>query len=441
MREVREETGVEGRLVEKLGDVRYTYTATWEPVKGERIFKVVSFFLLTAGRGRIGEIDDAMRIEVDEARWLPLDEAPRLLTHKGEREMAARAIEKLRPMIGRAVNVADYLEAAREKVAPELWCYFEGGAGDEVTLRGNVAAYERWQLRPRMLVDVSGVTTATTLLGTEVASPLGIAPFAMQGLLDPDGELATARAAAAAGALMCVSTLTTRTHAAIREAAGDGPRWFQLYVLKDRSRTLDHMHEAREAGYSALVLTVDAPYIGRRERDLRLGFQNPPPDLDLPYANLFEMTPELTWRDLEWIRAEMPLPIVLKGILTREDAELAVEHGADAVWVSNHGGRQLDGVAAGLEALPEVAEAVAGRCEVYVDGGIRRGTDVLKALALGADAAFAARAFACALAVDGEAGVAHALSLLQDEIALGLGLLGCTSPEQVTRAHVQPAVA
>ena len=335
------------------------------------------------------------------------------------------------------LNIADYLEAAREKVDPQTWCYFEGGAGDEVTLRENVAAYERWQLRPRMLVDVSGVTTATTLLGTEVASPLGIAPFAMQRLLDPEGEVSTARAAAAAGVLMCVSTLTTRTHGEISVAAGAGPRWFQLYVLKDRQRTLDHMHEAREAGYSALVLTVDAPFIGRRERDLRLGFQNPPPDLDLPYANLFEMTPELTWRDLEWIRAEMSLPIVLKGILTREDATLAVEHGADAVWVSNHGGRQLDGVAAGLEALPEVAEAVAGRCEVYLDGGIRRGADVLKALALGADAAFAARAFACALAVDGEAGVARALSLLQDEIALGLGLLGCTSPQQVTAAHVQ----
>jgi 4-hydroxymandelate oxidase len=334
------------------------------------------------------------------------------------------------------INVTDYFEAASEKVDPTTWCYFEGGAGDEVTLRRNISAFERWQLRPRMLVDVSGVTTAATLLGTAVVSPLGIAPFAMQRLLDPEGEVATARAAAAAGVLMTVSTLTTRTHAEIA-TAGAGPRWFQLYVLKDRERTLDHMHEAREAGYSALVLTVDAPFIGRRERDLRLGFQNPPPDLDLPYANLFEMTPELTWRDLEWIRAEMPLPIVLKGILTREDATLAVEHGADAVWVSNHGGRQLDGVAAGLEALPEVAEAVAGRCEVYVDGGIRRGTDVLKALALGADAAFAARAFACALAVDGETGVSHALSLLQDEIALGLGLLGCKSPADVTPAHVQ----
>lgn len=336
------------------------------------------------------------------------------------------------------INVTDYIEAAREKVDPTTWCYFEGGAGDEATLRANAAAWERWQLRPRMLVDVSELTTATTLLGTEVSTPLGIAPFAMQRLLDPAGEVATARAAAAAGTLLCVSTLTTSTHAEIG-AAGPGPRWFQLYVLKDRQRTLDHMHEAREAGYSALVLTVDVPYLGRRERDLRLGFANPPPDLDLPYANLFETTPALSWRDLEWIRSEMPLPLVVKGILTREDAELAVEHGVDAIWVSNHGGRQLDGVPAGLEALPEVAEAVAGRAEVYVDGGIRRGTDVLKALALGARAAFAGRAFACALAVDGENGVAHALSLLSEEIRLALGLLGCTSPEQVGRAHVQPA--
>jgi isopentenyl diphosphate isomerase/L-lactate dehydrogenase-like FMN-dependent dehydrogenase len=335
------------------------------------------------------------------------------------------------------LNIAEYAEAARAKVAPETWCYFEGGAGDETTLRANLAAWERWQLRPRMLVDVGGVTSATKLLGTEVASPLGIAPFAMQRLLDPEGEVATARAAAAAGTLFTVSTLTTRTHADIA-AASDGPRWLQLYVLADRQRTLDHIAEAREAGYSAVVLTVDAPFIGRRERDLRLGFQNPPPDLDLPYANLFEISPSLTWRDLEWIRSELPLPLVVKGILTREDATLAVEHGVDAVWVSNHGGRQLDSVPAGLEALPEVAEAVAGRCEVYVDGGIRRGIDVLKALALGADAAFAGRAFACALAVDGEAGVAHALALLQEEIRLALGLLGCTSPQQVTRAHVQP---
>jgi 4-hydroxymandelate oxidase len=337
------------------------------------------------------------------------------------------------------INVADYLAAAAAKVEPNVWCYFEGGAGDEVTLRANVASYSRWRFRPRMLVDVGAVSTATTLLGTPVSSPLGVAPFAMQRLIDPEGEVATARAAAKAGALMCVSTLTTSTHAEIA-AAGDGPRWLQLYVLRDRQRTIRHLHEAREAGYSAVVLTVDLPYVGRRERDLRLGFINPPPDLALPYANLFENSPSLTWGDLEWIRDELPLPLVVKGILTREDAIMAVEHGADAVWVSNHGGRQLDGVAAGLDALPEVVEAVAGRCEVYVDGGIRRGNDVLKALALGARAAFAARAFASGLAVDGDAGVASVLSLLNDELTLGLGLLGCTSPDQVTRSHVEPAL-
>jgi 4-hydroxymandelate oxidase len=337
------------------------------------------------------------------------------------------------------INVADYLEAAAAKVDAGVWCYFEGGAGDEVTLRANVAAYGRWRFRPRMLVDVSEVSTATTLLGTPVASPLGVAPFAMQRLIDPEGEVATARAAGAAGVLMCVSTLTTSTHAEIAKA-GDGPRWLQLYVLNDRARTIAHITEAREAGYSAVVLTVDLPYVGRRERDLRLGFQNPPPNLHLPYANLFENSPALTWRDLEWIRAEMPLPLVVKGILTREDATLAVEHGADAIWVSNHGGRQLDGVAAGLDALPEVVDAVAGRCEVYVDGGIRRGTDVLKALALGARAAFAARPFAGGLAVGGEAGVASVLSILRDEIELGLGLLGCTAPDQVARSHVEPTL-
>jgi 4-hydroxymandelate oxidase len=337
------------------------------------------------------------------------------------------------------INVADYLAAAAERVDPAVWCYFEGGAGDEVTLRANVAAYGRWILRPRMLVDVSEVTTATTLLGTPVSMPLGVAPFAMQRLLIPEGERATARAAATANVLMAVSTLTGYTHDELR-AAADGPRWLQLYVLRDRQRTVDHIAEATESGYTALVVTVDLPYLGRRERDLRLGFQNPPADVPLPYAHLFESTPALTWRDLEWIRAECGLPVAIKGILTREDAILAVEHGADAVWVSNHGGRQLDGVAAGLDALPEVVDAVEGRCEVYVDGGIRRGSDVVKALALGARAAFAARAFAGGLAVGGEEGVAQVLELLRAEIELTLGLLGCTAPDQVSRSHIAPTV-
>jgi 4-hydroxymandelate oxidase len=337
------------------------------------------------------------------------------------------------------INVGEYLAAAAERVDPALWCYFEGGAADEVSLRANVAAYGRWILRPRMLVDVSEVTTTTTLLGTPVSMPLGVAPFAMQRLLVPEGECATARAAAAANVLMSVSTLTTCTHEEIK-AAADGPRWLQLYVLRDRQRTLDHIAQARAAGYTAVVVTVDLPYLGRRERDLRLGFMNPPPDLSLPYAHLFDTTPTLTWRDLEWIRAESGLPLAIKGILTREDALLAVEHGADAVWVSNHGGRQLDGVAAGIDALPEVVEVVEGRCEVYVDGGIRRGSDVVKALALGARAAFAGRAFAAGLAVAGEEGVAQVLELLRAEIELTLGLLGCTAPDQVSRSHIAPTV-
>jgi 4-hydroxymandelate oxidase len=341
--------------------------------------------------------------------------------------------------VSEPLNVDDYLAAAAAKVDPSIWCYFEGGAGDEVTLRANRAAYGRWCLRPRVLVDVSEVSAATTLLGTPVSMPVGVAPFAMQRLIDPEGELATVRAAAAVDALMCVSTLTSSRHGEIASASS-GPRWLQLYVLNDRQRTLDHLAEARAAGYTAVVLTVDLPYVGRRERDLRLGFPRQPPDLPHPYADLWETSPALSWRDLEWIGSEASVPLVLKGILTHEDATLAVEHGAAAIVVSNHGGRQLDGVAAALDALPEVVEAVEGRCEVYVDGGIRRGTDVLKALALGARAAFVGRAVAAGLAVAGEAGVSRVLTLLRQEIELGLGLLGCTSPEQITRAHVGPTL-
>jgi 4-hydroxymandelate oxidase len=348
------------------------------------------------------------------------------------------------------ITAGDYLEAAADRVDPSVWCYFEGGAGDEVTLRANVAAYGRWEFRPRMLVDVSEISLATTLLGTPVSMPLGVAPFAMQRLLAPDGEIATARAAAAAGALMCVSTLTSCSHAEVA-SAGPGPRWLQLYVLRDRQRTLDHLAEARECDYSAVVLTVDMPLLGRRERDLRLGFQIPA-DLPMPYvrgtdptaaetmAEHFQTSPSLTWDDLEWVAAEAGVPLVLKGILAPEDARLAAERGADAVWVSNHGGRQLDGVAAGLDALPDVVEAVDGRCEVYVDGGVRRGGDVVKALALGARAAFAGRAVAGGLAVAGEEGAGDVLGILRGEIELTLGLLGCTAPEQVSRSHLRPRV-
>jgi 4-hydroxymandelate oxidase len=349
------------------------------------------------------------------------------------------------------VNVADYFDRAAEKVDPRVWCFFEGGSGDEVTLRANAGAYRRWRFRPRVLIDVGQVSAATTVLGTPVSMPLLVAPFAFQRLLDPDGEVATARAAAAAGTLMCVSTTTTSAHDEIAETAGSAPRWLQLYVLRDRQRTLDHIAEAREHGYSALALTVDLPVLGRRERDLRLGFELPP-DLPLPYlkgkdrnvpmtfAEQVQVSSSLTWRDLEWIASASELPLILKGIVTREDAALAIDHGVGAIIVSNHGGRQLDGAAATLDALPEVVEAVAERCEVYVDGGIRRGTDVLKALALGARATLVGRAVAGGLAVGGEAGVLDVLTMLRDEIELGLALLGCTSPAEVTRSHVEPTV-
>jgi 4-hydroxymandelate oxidase len=349
------------------------------------------------------------------------------------------------------INVGDYFERAAETVDPKVWCYFEGGAGDEITLRANVGAYRRWQLRPRMLVDVGEVSAATTVLGTPVSMPLLVAPFAMHRLLHPEGEVATARAAAAAGTVMCVSTITSSAHDEIAAGAGSAPRWLQLYVLRDRQRTLDHIAEARESGYAALALTVDVPVLGRRERDLRLGFELPPnlplpymkgkdPNVAMTFAEQFQVSPSVTWRDLEWIASESGLPVILKGIVTHEDARLAIEHGVDAIIVSNHGGRQLDGVAASLDALPEVVEAVAGRCEVYVDGGIRRGTDVLKALALGARATLAGRAIASGLAVGGEAGVLDVLTLLHDEIEQGLALLGCTSPNEVARSHIEPTV-
>ena len=335
------------------------------------------------------------------------------------------------------INVWDYERLAAEKLDANAHAYFVGGAGDEWTLRRNVAAFAEWQLRPRVLVDVSGVTTATTVLGHEVSMPVVIAPLAFQRMAHPDGEYATARAAAAAGTLMCLSSAATRWP---RELAGEVPdvqRWYQVYVYEDRAATKAFVEEAVAHGFSALVLTVDVPYLGRRERDIRVDFRLP--EELTPYEEkLTGFDATLSWRDLEWL-ASYGLPLVVKGVLTAEDAELACSHGAAAVVVSNHGGRQLDGVPASLDVLPEIVDAVGGRCEVYLDGGVRRGTDVLKALALGARAVLIGRAFLWGLAVDGERGVAHVLELLRDEIRLGLALLGCTSPADVSRAHVRSA--
>ena len=334
------------------------------------------------------------------------------------------------------VNVWDYERLAEEKLDANALAYFAGGAGDEVTLRENVAAFERLKLRPRVLVDLGSVATKTTVLGNEISLPVLIAPLAMQRMAHPDGELATARAAAAAGTILCVSSAATARPVEIAEAAPGCVRWFQVYVFADRAVTLDLVEEACAHGYSALVLTVDTPFLGRRERDIRVDFKIPEgitPISDI-FARAFDRS--LSWRDLEWLSG-YGVPVVVKGILTAEDARLACEHGAAAIVVSNHGGRQLDGVPASIEVLAEVAEAVDGRAEVLLDGGVRRGTDVLKALALGARAVLVGRAMLWALAVDGEAGVRHVLELLRAELELGLALLGCSSPRDVLRAHVR----
>ena len=352
-----------------------------------------------------------------------------------------------------AFSAEDYERLAEACTEPGPWAYLAGGAASESTLRANRAAFARWAFRPRVLVDVDAVTAATSVLGAELSLPVILAPVAYQGLYREEGELASARAARAEGTAICVSTLTTRTHREIAEAAPGVVQWAQLYVLRDEGATRTHLDEAVAAGCTAVVLTVDTPWLGRRERDLRAGF-NVPSELPLPYvrstvgsaahnpASHFRvLSASVTWRDIEWIAGATKLPVLLKGIVTREDAVLAVEHGAAGIVVSNHGGRQLDGAPASLDALPEVVEAVAGRVDVLVDGGIRRGGDVVKALALGARAVLAGRAPVWGLCVDGEAGVRHVLSLLREEVVLTLALLGCASPAEVTRAHVQPAVA
>jgi isopentenyl diphosphate isomerase/L-lactate dehydrogenase-like FMN-dependent dehydrogenase len=351
--------------------------------------------------------------------------------------------------VSEPVCVADYESLAESKLEPGPFGYYAGGAGDEQALAGNVAAWQQLRLRPRVLVDVEEVSTATTVLGTSVSMPLLVAPTAIQRLAHPDGEPGMARAAAAAGTVMCLSTLATATPAEVAAAAPGAPRWFQLYVFRDRGVTRAFVEQAVEHGYGAIVLTVDAPRLGRRERDLRTEFRVPAeitvPNFAAaaggwvgatPLELLGAIDPTLTWDDLDELRALSPLPLVLKGIQTGEDAALACEHGVDAIVVSNHGGRQLDAVAPTAELLPEVVDAVAGRLEVYVDGGVRRGSDAIKALALGARAVLAGRAPLWGLACDGEAGATRVLELLRDEIELALALCGCTSPDDISPMHV-----
>jgi isopentenyl diphosphate isomerase/L-lactate dehydrogenase-like FMN-dependent dehydrogenase len=351
------------------------------------------------------------------------------------------------------VCVADFERLAEERLEPGAFGYYAGGADDELALTGNLEAWRRLRLRPRVLVDVSSVSTATTVLGQDVSMPVLVAPTAIQRFAHPDGEPGMARAAAATGTLMCLSTLATASPFEVAAAAPGAPRWFQLYVFRDRGVTRALVEQAADNGYGAIVLTVDAPRLGRRERDLRTGFRVPEeivvPSMAAlggwagatPLELLGAIDPSLRWGDLEELRSLVPLPLVLKGIQTAEDAALAVEHGVDALVVSNHGGRQLDAVAPTAELLPEVVDAVGDGAEVYVDGGIRRGSDAVKALALGARAVLVGRPALWGLAYGGEAGARRVLELLRDEVEVALALCGCASPAAVGPAHLGRAAA
>jgi isopentenyl diphosphate isomerase/L-lactate dehydrogenase-like FMN-dependent dehydrogenase len=353
---------------------------------------------------------------------------------------------------GQPINLADYERLAAERLEPGPHAYFAGGAGDERTLRANAEAFGRYRLRPRVLVDVSAVSTATTILGTDVSMPVLVAPVAFQRLAHPDGEVAMARAAAAAGTIMTLSTIATSRPSEIAAECDPAPRWFQLYCFRDRAVTRALIDEAVESGFEAIALTVDAPRAGRRERDFRHQFVVPEgvhapavaaatgSERALTVAEVFGLLDSsLDWDDFANLVSECGLPVIVKGIQTAEDAALAVEYGAAAVVVSNHGGRQLDGVAPTLEILPEVVDAVGDRTEVLMDGGVRRGTDVLTALALGARAVLIGRPALWGLAADGEAGARHVLELLRAEVELALTLLGCPTPAAVRPEHVAPA--
>jgi 4-hydroxymandelate oxidase len=352
------------------------------------------------------------------------------------------------------VNTLDFEAIAREKMTASAYDYYAGGAEDEITLGENRQAFRRIALRPRVLAGTDAVATDTELFGVNLPYPIGLAPTAFNRLGHPDGELAAARAAGRAGTLMCCSTISSTSIEDIA-AAATGPLWFQLYVYRDRDVTRDLVARAEAAGCRAIVLTVDTPQLGRRERDMRGGFSLPPgiglrnlerygtPDaLRWSHTSSFTdyvhhlLDPSLTWDAVTWLTSITTLPVLIKGILTPEDAALAIEHGVSGIVVSNHGGRQLDGVIATIDALPAIASRVAGRMPVLMDGGIRRGTDVFKAIALGARAVLIGRAYLWGLAADGEAGVSRVLEMLEHEFKLTMALAGCRTVASITPAHV-----
>lgn len=348
------------------------------------------------------------------------------------------------------LNLADYEARAREVLSEAAWAYYASAANDEITYRENRTAYERIKLHPRMLRDVTNRSLRVEILGQFLRAPLIVAPMAYNTLAHADGELGIARAAGQRGLLVTHSTLASYTMEQVAEAA-TGPLWYQLYAYREREVNLRLMQRAEQAGYKAVVVTVDTPMLGRRESEIRAGFHkrdtvravnllsddmrplfDAPADVDL--AQHLQTIPRanLTWYDLRWIRGGTRLPVLLKGILRADDALRALDYGVDGIVVSNHGGRQLDGVPATIEVLESITKAVNGRVPVIVDGGIRRGTDVVKALALGARAVMVGRPLLWGLAVNGEAGAGHVLDLLLAELELAMALCGAATISEIT---------
>jgi len=349
------------------------------------------------------------------------------------------SFEQVLPDDPNLVNLDDYERVAAERIPAGPLAYFTGGAGDERTLAENRAAFARRRIVPRVMRDVASIDTGVELFGRRWPTPIWIAPTALQRMAHPDGELATARAAAARGITMAVSTSASTDVSDI--ASVGGPRWFQVYLLADPGPRKRLIERAVEHGYEALLLTVDLARIGRRERDLRVGFRIPD-DVQIPNVMAaagvtadevasVAFTDSMTWDDLDWL-AGFGLPVIVKGVLHPDDARLAIDHGAAAIDVSNHGGRQLDGAIASLDALPGIVDAVAGRVPVLLDGGVRRGVDMLVALALGATAVGIGRPVIWGLGVDGEAGVGAVLDLLTAEFENAMALSGAASLKDLT---------
>jgi 4-hydroxymandelate oxidase len=354
------------------------------------------------------------------------------------------------------VNLADYEARARGSADGSTLDYYDGGSNDEITLRDNVAAFSRITLYPRMFRGVGTRDTSTTVVGSSARWPVIVAPVALLGMLSSDGEVPAARAATAAGSIFVLSSLSVTPIEDVI-AAATGPVWFQLYVYKDRAASEALVNRVEEAGCSALELTADTPILGRRERDVRNDFGLPEglwtPNLtadagslaphqgsDSPFKAAIDALfyPDLTWDDVAWLTSITNLPVLIKGLLRADDAVRAVDAGAAGVIVSNHGGRQLDTAPAAIDALAAIADAVGDRTELIVDGGIRRGADVVKAIAMGARAVQIGRPIVWGLVVDGEQGVSDVLGLLRDELDLAMALTGCRSIDEITSDLLRP---